>query len=54
MKYCGKCGSELDAETGLCPKCDNSAFLNAFRESEKVLVKFEYDRASVFDAINNY
>lgn len=32
----------------------NSAFLNAFRENEKVLVNFEYDRASVFDAINNY
>lgn len=32
----------------------NSAFLNAFRESEKVLVNIEYDRASVFDAINNY
>lgn len=32
----------------------NSAFLNAFRENGKVLVNFEYDRASVFDAINNY
>lgn len=24
-KYCGKCGSKLDPETGLCPKC-NAAF----------------------------
>lgn len=22
MKYCGKCGRELDKNTGLCPKCD--------------------------------
>ena len=20
-KYCGKCGSKLDAQTGLCPRC---------------------------------
>lgn len=32
----------------------NSAFLNVFRESEKTLVNFEYDRAAAFDAINNY
>lgn len=23
-KFCGKCGSKLDDETGLCPRCDNS------------------------------
>ena len=23
-KFCGKCGSKLDEETGLCPRCDNS------------------------------
>ena len=22
MKCCEKCGQELDANTGLCPKCD--------------------------------
>lgn len=22
MKYCGKCGREINPETGLCPKCD--------------------------------
>lgn len=22
MKYCGKCGHEINPETGLCPKCD--------------------------------
>lgn len=32
----------------------NSAFLNVFRESEKTLVNLEYDRAAVFDVINNY
>ena len=21
MKYCGKCGSELDSNAGFCPKC---------------------------------
>lgn len=24
-KYCGKCGTKLDEETGLCPKCDSKA-----------------------------
>lgn len=32
----------------------NRAFINVFHESEKTLVNFEYDRATVFDAINNY
>lgn len=32
----------------------NSAFLNVFREIEKILVNFEYDRAAVFDVINKY
>lgn len=24
MKYCGKCGRELNPDTGLCPKCDRT------------------------------
>ena len=32
----------------------NTAFLNAFRESEKTLVNCELDRTDAFDAINNY
>lgn len=38
MKYCGKCGSELDAETSLCPKCDNKQTKNCLKPNNKKLV----------------
>ena len=37
MKYCGKCGCEINPETGLCPKCDQQKS-NKNRTSKKILL----------------
>ena len=35
MKYCGKCGREIDPNTGLCPKCDNKGKNNNLKKFKK-------------------
>lgn len=38
MKYCGKCGRELDENTGLCSKCDKSGGSNTNKNRSKKLI----------------
>ncbi len=37
-KFCGKCGTPLDEETGLCPKCDAEKLMALQKEKEKQVV----------------
>lgn len=50
-KFCGRCGSRLDEETGLCPRCDAArlASIRAARQQQQV----NYAQQSAGDAANN-
>ncbi len=37
-KFCGKCGTPLDEETGLCPKCDEEKLI-ALQQEKQVVYK---------------
>ncbi len=38
-KFCGKCGTPLDEETGLCPKCDEEKLIASQKEKQVVYKK---------------
>lgn len=38
-RYCGKCGSEIDKNTGLCPNCDATALEKVYEANTKKSLK---------------
>lgn len=51
-KYCGKCGSKLDEDTGLCPKCETAILKDQTKtkakketQKQKKINKKEFKRA---------
>lgn len=44
--YCGKCGSEIDKKTGLCPNCDAAALQTVQEVNNKKSLKKAKRRGS--------
>ena len=38
-KYCGKCGSKINEETGKCPICDRETFVSVNKQAQKSVSK---------------
>lgn len=38
-KFCGKCGSKINEETGICPVCDRETFVSVNKQAQKSVSK---------------